>query len=165
MNIYIDGQIFEDSQVEKSQQSNKQKVLPHAPPKIKDKLLVPLKLKKLAYARSGDKGNSANIGIICRQPEYLSYVYHSLTERAVMERLSHFISGDSLEEKLKHVSRFLLPGISAINFLITDVLGGGGIASIRNDAQGKGFAQLLLDSPIMISQWIANEIDGNEDIG
>ena len=165
VNTYIDGQIFEDSQVEKSQQSNKQKVLPHAPPKIKDKLLVPLKLKKLAYARSGDKGNSANIGIICRQPEYLSYVYYSLTERAVMERLSHFISGDSLEEKLKHVSRFLLPGISAINFLITDVLGGGGIASIRNDAQGKGFAQLLLDSPIMVSQWIADEIDGNEDIG
>ena len=82
-----------------------------------------------------------------------------------MERLSHFISGDSLEEKLEHVSRFLLPGISAINFLITDVLGGGGIASIRNDAQGKGFAQLLLDSPIMVSQWIADEIDGNEDIG
>ena len=165
VNTYIDGQIFEDSQVEQSQQSNKQKVLPDAPPKIKDKLLVPLKLKKLAYARSGDKGNSANIGIICRQPEYLSYVYYSLTERAVMERLSHFISGDSLEEKLKHVSRFLLPGISAINFLITDVLGGGGIASIRNDAQGKGFAQLLLDSPIMVSQWIADEIDGNEDIG
>jgi hypothetical protein len=165
VNTYIDGQIFEDSQVEQSQQSNKQKVLPDAPPKIKDKLLVPLKLKKLAYARSGDKGNSANIGIICRRPEYLSYVYYSLTERAVMERLSHFISGDSLEEKLKHVSRFLLPGISAINFLITDVLGGGGIASIRNDAQGKGFAQLLLDSPIMVSQWIADEIDGNEDIG
>ena len=165
VNTYIDGQIFEDSEVEKSQQSNKQKVLPDAPPKIKDKLLVPLKLKKLAYARSGDKGNSANIGIICRQPEYLSYVYYSLTERAVMERLSHFISGDSLEEKLKHVSRFLLPGISAINFLITDVLGGGGIASIRNDAQGKGFAQLLLDSPIMVSQWIADKIDGNEDIG
>ena len=49
--------------------------------------------------------------------------------------------------------------------MITDVLGGGGIASIRNDAQGKGFAQLLLDSPIMVSQWIADEIDGNEDIG
>ena len=164
VNIYIDGQIFEDSQEKRSQKLNKQKVLPDAPPKIKDKLLVPLKLKKLAYARSGDKGNSANIGIICRQPEYLSYVYYSLTERAVMERLSHFISGDSLEEKLKHVTRFLLPGISAINFLITDVLGGGGIASIRNDAQGKGFAQLLLDSPIMVSQWIADEIDGNEDI-
>ena len=120
--------------------------------------LMPVKLIKLAYGRSGDKGDSANIGVICREPEFLEYVYQSLTEKVIAERLSHFIKEDSLIDCEKHVKKFLLPGLSAINFLITNVLGGGGVASIRNDAQGKGFAQIILETPILVPQEIANQV-------
>ena len=116
------------------------------------------KLIKLAYGRSGDKGDSANIGVICREPEFLEYVYQSLTEKVIAERLSHFINEDSIIDCEKHVKKFLLPGLSAINFLITNVLGGGGVASIRNDAQGKGFAQIILETPILVPQEIANQV-------
>ena len=129
------------------------------PPVIKQRDdLMPVKLIKLAYGRSGDKGDSANIGVICREPEFLEYVYQSLTEKVIAERLSHFINEDSIIDCEKHVKKFLLPGLSAINFLITNVLGGGGVASIRNDAQGKGFAQIILETPILVPQEIANQV-------
>jgi len=99
-------------------------------------------LIELAWGRSGDKGNKANIGIIARKPEYLPYIWAALTEESVADYFAHFLEGD--------VQRFLLPGTDAINFLLDEVLGGGGIASLRNDAQGKGYAQLLLSHPIPI---------------
>jgi hypothetical protein len=101
-------------------------------------------LVKLAWGRSGDKGNKANIGIIARKPEYFPYIVDALTEQQVRERFSHFLEAGS------NVSRFQLPGLNALNFLLDEVLGGGGMASIRNDAQGKGYAQLLLEVPIKI---------------
>ena len=115
---------------------------------------VEVRLIDLAWGRSGDKGNKANIGIIARRPEYLPYIYAVLTEQFVSKRFAHFLA-----KKEGHcVQRFLLPGIHAINFLLHDVLGGGGIASIRNDAQGKGYAQLLLDVAIPVPQEIAAAI-------
>jgi hypothetical protein len=101
-------------------------------------------LERLAWARSGDKGNDANIGVIARKAEYLPYIWAALTEERVAERFAHFLQG--------RVERFMLPGLPAINFLLHDVLGGGGIASLRCDPQGKGYAQLLLDERVDIPE-------------
>jgi hypothetical protein len=115
---------------------------------------VTVPLVALAWGRSGDKGNKANIGIIARQAQYLPYIYQALTEAAVSERFAHFLSDTSPG----NVERFLLPGSHAINFLLHDVLGGGGVASIRNDPQAKGYAQLLLSCPIPVPAAIAETL-------
>jgi hypothetical protein len=97
----------------------------------------------LAWARSGDKGNSVNIGVIAREARFLPYIRAALSEEAVAEYFSYNFRGV--------VQRFDLPGINGLNFLLTEALDGGGIASLRNDPQGKGHAQILLDFPIPIS--------------
>ena len=97
-------------------------------------------LGDIAYARSGDKGDSCNIGVIARDPKYLPYIKKYVTTEAVHNYFEHFI--DSNEGK---VTRFDLPGINAVNFLLEKSLGGGGIASLRPDPLGKSFAQMLLD--------------------
>jgi hypothetical protein len=116
--------------------------------------MVKVPLIALAWGRSGDKGNKANIGIIARQPSYLPYIYAALTETVVRKRFAHFLEDASKGS----VERFLLPGSNAINFLLHDVLGGGGVASIRNDAQGKGYAQLLLSCPIPVPAALAETL-------
>jgi len=116
--------------------------------------LVAVPLIKLAWGRSGDKGNKANIGIIARQPQYLPYICAALTAAAVSERFAHFLA----DTATGNVERFLLPASNAINFLLHDVLGGGGVASIRNDAQGKGYAQLLLSTPVPVPAAIAETL-------
>ncbi|MEM7803670.1 MAG: acyclic terpene utilization AtuA family protein [Pseudomonadota bacterium] len=105
-------------------------------------LLVPL--VELAWGRSGDKGDKANIGIIARKAEYLPYIWATLSEAVVGERFEHFTN--------QPVDRYYLPGMHAINFVLHDVLGGGGIASLRNDPQGKGYAQLLLDVSVRVPE-------------
>ena len=119
--------------------------------------LVAVPLIKLAWGRSGDKGDKANIGIIARQPEYLPFIYAALTEQAVFEKFAHFLPEGATSDK--SVERYLMHGTHAINFLIHDVLGGGGMASIRNDAQGKGYGQLLLAASIPVSAEIANKLN------
>ena len=114
---------------------------------------VAVPLIKLAWARSGDKGNHANIGVIARQPEYLPYINAALTEDAVADYMQHVLDPDT-----GSVSRWSLPGMNAYNFLLKNALGGGGIASLRIDPQGKAFAQQLLDKPIPVSQTIADEV-------
>ena len=113
---------------------------PNLPADDSDMVTVPL--IDLAWGRSGDKGNKANVGIIARRPEYLPYIWAALSANVVADRFSHFLEGET--------ERFLLPGPNAINFLMDEVLGGGGVASLRNDPQGKGYAQILLDHPIAI---------------
>ncbi|NQX88489.1 MAG: DUF1446 domain-containing protein [Halioglobus sp.] len=115
---------------------------------------IDVPLIKLAWGRSGDKGDKANVGIIARKPEYLPYISAALTEEVVHKRFAHFLppnSGGSVE-------RFLLPGIHAFNFLLHNSLGGGGVASIRNDPQGKGFAQLLLCCPVSVPAQLAERL-------
>ncbi|MEM6810759.1 MAG: acyclic terpene utilization AtuA family protein [Pseudomonadota bacterium] len=117
-----------------------------APPEVHNDggpmLLVPL--VELAWGRSGDKGDKANIGIIARKAQYLPYIWATLSEAVVGERFEHFTN--------QPVDRYYLPGMHAINFVLHDVLGGGGIASLRNDPQGKGYAQLLLDIPVRVPE-------------
>lgn len=110
-----------------------------------------VRLEDLAWGRSGDKGDKANIGIIARRVEYLPWIWRTLTEEAVAGTFAHFLDGAAP----KPVERFLMPGSNAINFLLHDVLGGGGVASLRNDAQGKGYAQTLLDTPIPVPKALA----------
>jgi len=103
-------------------------------------------LIRLALARSGDKGDKANIGVIARSPEFLPWIWAALTEDAVARAFAQFLDG-----RHEHpVERFFLPGSHAANFLLHGVLGGGGVASLRNDPQGKTYAQLLLDYPVPV---------------
>jgi hypothetical protein len=110
-----------------------------------DAVCVPL--MALAFGRSGDKGDKANIGLIAREASYLPFIRRSLTVDIIAERFSHFLKGA--------VERFDLPGCHGLNFLLHDVLGGGGVGSLRSDAQGKGFAQLLMDFPIEVPREMA----------
>lgn len=106
---------------------------------------VEVPLVKLAWARSGDKGNHANIGVIARRAAYLPYLRAALSEAAVATYMKHV-----LDEKTGSVQRWELPGFNAFNFLLRNALGGGGIASLRIDPQGKAFAQQLLDMPVTV---------------
>jgi hypothetical protein len=81
-------------------------------------------------------------GIIARRPEFLPYIRAAITEEAVTLWFGHLASGE--------VRRYDLPGTHALNFTLQQALGGGGIASVRMDPQGKAFAQMLLDHPVPI---------------
>jgi len=110
-------------------------------------------LVKLAWARSGDKGDHANIGVMARKAEYLPYLRAALTDATVAEYMQHVLDPDR-----GSVSHWELPGFNAFNFLLRHALGGGGIASLRIDPQGKAFAQQLLDMPIPVSAEIAESV-------
>ncbi len=104
--------------------------------------LIQVPLIALAWGRSGDKGNHANIGIVARRAEYLPYIKRALQPERVAKLFDHYAPTE--------VKRFDLPGIQGLNFMLYDVLGGGGIASLRNDPQGKGYAQILLGVDIAV---------------
>ncbi|MEQ1755425.1 MAG: acyclic terpene utilization AtuA family protein [Micropepsaceae bacterium] len=110
-------------------------------------------LIKLAFARSGDKGNNSNIGVMARHPVYAPYIRAALTEASVAKWFEHLFEGGK-----GRVERFDLPGTHALNFLLHDALGGGGVASLRNDPQGKAFAQMLLEFPVPVPAEIAREV-------
>ncbi|MEQ1438933.1 acyclic terpene utilization AtuA family protein [Fontimonas sp. SYSU GA230001] len=99
-------------------------------------------LIRLAYGRSGDKGNAANVGVLARKPEYLPWLRAQLTADAVKQYFAHFVQGK--------VERFELPGLNGFNFLMHEALGGGGMASLRYDPQGKMLAQILMDFPVTV---------------
>ena len=103
---------------------------------------VELPLMAIAYARSGDKGNSANIGIAARHEDFLEIICDQVTSKTVAAWFAHVVKGP--------ITRFELPGLMAYNFLLKDALGGGGTASLRFDPQGKAFGQILLDHPVQV---------------
>ncbi|MFV8570388.1 acyclic terpene utilization AtuA family protein [Marinobacter sp. SBS5] len=102
-------------------------------------------LIRLAWARSGDKGDHSNIGVIAREAEFVPYIQAALTEEAVADWMAH-----TLDPESGKVTRWALPGLNAFNFLLEHSLGGGGIASLRIDPQGKAFAQQLLEFPVPV---------------
>jgi hypothetical protein len=108
-----------------------------------DITMVPL--ERLAWGRSGDKGDKANIGIMARSEVYLPWIAQALTPEYVATRFAHFMTSPS-------INRFYLPGLPGFNFVLHNALGGGGVASLRNDPQAKSFAQILLDTPIAIPE-------------
>jgi len=103
---------------------------------------VELPLIRIAYGRSGDKGDTSNIGLIARSEALLPVLRAQVTERRVAEWLGHLVNGE--------VRRYDLPGIGAVNFVCQAALGGGGMASLRNDPLGKGMAQILLAMPVQV---------------
>lgn len=108
---------------------------------------VSLPLIKLATGRSGDKGDAANIGVLARRPEFVPLLRQQLTAEAVQQYLQHFAKGK--------VERFELPGLHGFNFLMQETLGGGGMASLRYDPQGKMLAQVLMDFMLDVPlQWL-----------
>ena len=107
-------------------------------------------LRTLAYARSGDKGDSANIGVLARRAEFLPVLRAQLNTEAVAAWFAHLASGP--------VTRYPWPGLDGFNFVLEHALGGGGVASLRHDPQGKAYAQMLLDLPIVVpAAWIAKD--------
>ena len=110
-----------------------------------DTTMIEVPLERLAWARSGDKGDKANIGVMARHPDFLPWIAAVLTEEYVASRFVHFMASPEID-------RFFLPGLPALNFLLHHALGGGGVASLRNDPQAKGYAQILLDTPVAIPE-------------
>ncbi len=121
-------------------------------PTMSEEPTTDIALVKLAWARSGDKGDTANVGVIARKPQYLPYIWAALSIEEVAQTYAHFMESQGT------IERYYLPGSNAINFVIDDVLGGGGAASLRNDAQGKGYGQILLSHPIAVPISIAEAL-------
>lgn len=106
---------------------------------------IKVPLIEIAHARSGDKGNHSNIGVIARKAEYLPWIRAALTEQTVAGYMQHVLDAEK-----GRVIRYELPGLNALNFMLENALGGGGVASLRIDPQGKAFAQQLLDMPVKV---------------
>ncbi|HYC50926.1 MAG TPA: hypothetical protein VEB19_07460, partial [Gemmatimonadaceae bacterium] len=95
-----------------------------------------VQLVDLAHARSGDKGDTANVGIIAMRPEWYPLLAKELTRERVKAHFHNVITGD--------VQRYELPNLHALNFLLHGALDGGGTLSLKTDAQGKVFSTALL---------------------
>ena len=126
---------------------------PTEPPKPQGRADASVPLVKLAVARSGDKGNHSNIGVIARHPDFLPWIAEALTPEVIVDWMGHLL--DPIHGR---VERWYLPGSHSLNFLLENALGGGGIASLRIDPQGKAFAQQLLEIPIAVPQHIADSL-------
>ena len=98
----------------------------------------------LAHARSGDKGDTANVGLIALRPEYYPVLVREVTAERVAQHFRGVIRGD--------VVRFELPNLNALNFLLHGALGGGGTLSLKTDAQGKVFSTALLRMEIDVPE-------------
>ena len=101
-----------------------------------------LSLTKLAHARSGDKGDTANVGLIALRDDYYSVLVREVTAKRVKQHFAGICHGD--------VERFELPNLGALNFLLHESLDGGGTLSLMTDAQGKTFSTALLRMQIDI---------------
>jgi hypothetical protein len=99
-------------------------------------------LVKLAHARSGDKGDTANVGLIALRDEWYPLLVREVTAERVKEHFKGICEGE--------VERFELPNLGALNFLLHESLGGGGTLSLMTDAQGKTFSTALLRMQIEI---------------
>lgn len=107
-----------------------------------DEPLHDCRLIDLAWARSGDKGDDENIGVIARHPRAWAWLRTQLHAAQVQAHFSHLVQGPVL--------RYEVPGLQALNFVLHQALGGGGVCSLRSDPLGKSFAQMLLDMPLRV---------------
>lgn len=111
-----------------------------------------IQLVHLAHARSGDKGDTANVGIIAYDAAHYPLLVEQLTPERVKEHFGSMVKGD--------VDRFELPNLNALNFLLHGALGGGGTMSLMNDAQGKVFSTGLLRMEIEVPDDVADAAAG-----
>jgi hypothetical protein len=103
---------------------------------------IEVPLRRLAYARSGDKGDSSNVALIAREPRFLPLIRREVTPERLVRHLGALVEGPA--------RRFEAPGLHALNFLIENALGGGGMASPRIDPQGKAYGQMTLEMTIAV---------------
>lgn len=101
-------------------------------------------LSEIAHGRSGDKGDTANVGIIAYDPRHYPVLVREVTPERVKKHFGNFVKGE--------VVRYELPNLGALNFLLHESLGGGGTLSLRIDAQGKTFSAALLRMEIEIDE-------------
>jgi hypothetical protein len=104
-------------------------------------------LYRIAHGRSGDKGDTVNVGVIARRPEYFPFIRDLLTVERVQEHFGDLVRGS--------VERFELPNLNALNFLLHEALGGGGTVSLMTDAQGKTFSTAMLRMEIELPDELA----------
>jgi len=109
-----------------------------------------IQLTKLAHARSGDKGDTANVGLIALKEEYYPLLVREVTAERVKQHFTGICKGK--------VERFELPNLAALNFLLHESLGGGGTLSLMTDAQGKTFSTALLRMYVDIAEDEAREL-------
>ncbi|HUL18687.1 MAG TPA: acyclic terpene utilization AtuA family protein [Steroidobacteraceae bacterium] len=108
---------------------------------------VEVPLVRLAHGRSGDKGDIANVAVLARRPAFVPLLARALTAQVVRGFLAHLVEGE--------VERYDWPGLNGWNFVLHRALGGGGIASLRYDPQGKSYAQILMDLPVRVPRaWL-----------
>lgn len=103
-----------------------------------------VQLIQLAHARSGDKGDTANIGLIARQPEYYPILVQAVTAERVKQHFAGICKGA--------VERYELPNLHSLNFLLHNSLGGGGTVSLKTDPQGKTLSSALLRMEIEVDE-------------
>jgi hypothetical protein len=108
-----------------------------------------LQLRYLAHARSGDKGDTANVGLIALEPEYYPILLREVTAARVARHFKGMVSG---------VERFELPNLKALNFLLHGALDGGGTISLKTDAQGKVYSTALLRMEVPVPAALARRI-------
>lgn len=108
-----------------------------------------LQLRYLAHARSGDKGDTANVGLIALEPEYFDLLTREVTRDRVARHFRGMVSG---------VERFELPNLGALNFLLHGALDGGGTLSLKTDAQGKVYSTALLRMEIPVPRALARRL-------
>ena len=106
------------------------------------------KLSKIAHARSGDKGDGSNIGIIANSREGYEFLLKELTIDRVKEHFKQICLG--------HVDRYEVPNLNALNFILHNSLGGGGTESLKTDAQGKTHGMALLEMECDIPRELLN---------
>ncbi len=111
-----------------------------------------IQLVDLAHARSGDKGDTANVGVIAYDPRDWELLRETLTEERVKAHFGEMVKGD--------VERYELPNLHALNFLLHGALGGGGTVSLMTDAQGKVFSTALLRMQVEVPDEVARRARG-----
>ncbi len=109
-----------------------------------------VRLLDIAHARSGDKGDTANVGLLALRPEWYAVLDRHVTRDRVAEHFSGVIEGP--------VERYELPNLNALNFLLHGALGGGGTLSLKTDAQGKVFSTALLRMVIDVPDDVARDL-------
>ena len=110
---------------------------------------APIQLRYLAHARSGDKGDTANVGLIALEPDWYPILVREVTRARVARHFRGMVSS---------VERFELPNLSALNFLLHGALDGGGTLSLKTDAQGKVYSTALLRMEIPVPTALAHQL-------
>jgi len=119
--------------------------------------MIEVPLMRLAFARSGDKGDTANIAIIARDPRLFAVLRREVTSERIAQHFRQLVTGG--------VQRFEAPGICALNFLLQEALGGGGMASLRIDPQGKAYAPMALEMTVRVPARLLVEIEAKPAAG